>query len=80
VKSIDSSELPDVLLNENIRMNLEEFLKCFWKYKAAFPTIYLLLSAGVTGILTATSEASFSSVVRILTPYSRCMTHERTGA
>ena len=35
-----------------------------WKYKAAFPTIHLLLSAGLTvGVSTATCEASFSSVV-----------------
>jgi len=31
VKSIVSSKLPDVLLNENIRMNFEQFLKWFWK-------------------------------------------------
>jgi len=50
-------------------------------YKAAFPTIYLLLSAGLTvGVSTATCEASFSSVVRTLTPYRRCMTHDHTGA
>ena len=81
VKSIVSSKLPDVFLNENTRMNLDQFLKWFWKYKAAFPAIYLLLSAGLTvGVSTATCEASFSSVVRILTPYRRCMTHDRTGA
>jgi len=55
-------------------------LKWFWKYKAAFPTIYLLLSAGLTvGVSTATCEVSFSSVVRILTSYRRCMTQDRTG-
>jgi len=76
-KSIVSSTLPDVLLNENTRKNLDQFLKWIWKYKAAFPTIYLLLSTGLTvGVSTATCEASFSSVVRILTPYRRCMTHE----
>jgi len=81
VKSIVSSKRPDVLLNENIRMNLDQFLNGFWKYKAAFPTIYMLLSAGLTvRVSTATCEACLSSVVRMLTPYSRCMTHERTGA
>jgi len=51
-------------------MNLDQFLKWFWKYKAVFPTIYLLLSAGLTvGVSTAICEASFSSVVKILTPY-----------
>jgi len=51
-------------------MNLDQFLKWFWKYKAAFPTIHLLLSAGLTvGISTAICEASFSSVLRILTRY-----------
>ena len=81
VKSIVSSKLPDVFFNENTRMNLDQFLKWFWKYKAAFFTIHLLLSAGLTvGVSTTTCEASFSSVVRILTPYRRCMTHDRTGA
>ena len=80
VKSIVWSMLPDVLLNENIPMNLDQqFLKCFWKYKAAFPPLYLLLSAGLSvGVSTATCEASFSSVVRILTSYRRCMTHKCT--
>jgi len=80
VKSIVWSMLPDVLLNENIPMNLDQqFLKCFWKYKAAFPPLYLLLSAGLTvGVSTTTCEASFSSVVRIFTPYRRCMTHKHT--
>jgi len=81
VKSIVSSKLPDVFLNENTRMNLDQFLKWFWKNKAVFPTIHLLLRAGLTvGISTATCEASFSSVVRILAPCSRCITHERTRA
>jgi len=66
VKSVVSSKLPDVFLNENTRMNLDQFLKWFWKYKAAFATVYLMLSAGLTvGVSTATCEASFSSVVRM---------------
>jgi len=40
VKSIVSSKLPDVLFNENTRMNLDQFLRWFWKYKATFPTIF----------------------------------------
>ena len=40
VKSIVSSKLPDVLLNENTRMNLDQFLKWFLKYKATFLTIF----------------------------------------
>jgi len=81
VKSIVSSKLPDVLSNENISMNLDQFLKWFWKCKAAFPTIYLLLSVGLTvGVSTVTCKAIFSSVVKILTPHSRCLSHERTGA
>ena len=76
VKSIVSPKFPDVLLNENIGMNLDQFLKWFWKYKAAFPTVYLLLSAGLTvGVSTATWEASFSSVVRILAPYNTAVLH-----
>jgi len=81
VKSIVSSKLRGVFLNENTRMNLDQFLKWFWKYKPAFATIYLLLSVGLSvGVSTATCEASFSSALRILTPYRRCMTHDRTGA
>jgi len=48
VKNIVSSKLPDEFLNENTRINLDLFLKWFWKYKAAFPIIYLLLSTGLT--------------------------------
>ena len=48
VKSIVSSNLPDVFLNEKTRMSLDQFMKWFWKYKSAFPTIYLLLNAGLT--------------------------------
>jgi len=47
VKSIVLSKLPDVFLNENTHMNLDQCLKWYWKYKAAFPTIYLLLSMGL---------------------------------
>jgi len=66
-----SSKLPDVRLNENIRMNSDQFLKWFWKYKAAFPTIHSLMSVGLSvGVSTATCEARFSSVVKIVTPYS----------
>jgi len=79
VKSIVvSSKLPDVLLNGNIRLNLDQFLKWFWEFNAAFPTVYLLLSAGITvGVSTAICEASFSSVVRILTSYRRSMSQGR---
>jgi len=67
VKSIVSSKLPGVLFNENIRMNLDQFLKWFSKYKAAFPTtyLYLLLSAGLTiRVSTATCEKQASPVWR----------------
>jgi len=79
VQSSVSSKLPDVLLNESTRMNLDLFLKWFSKYKAAFPTTYLQLSRGLTvGVSTATCEARFSSMLRIFTSYrSRCMTHDR---
>jgi len=64
VNSIVSSKLPDMLLNENTRMNLDPYLKWFWNCEATFPTIYLLLSAGLTtGVSTAIREATFSSVV-----------------
>jgi len=59
VKSIVLSKAPDVLLNENIRVNLDQFLKWFWKYKVDFLTICLLLSACLTvGASTAASRTS----------------------
>ena len=39
VKSTVSSKLPNVFLNENTHMNLDQVLKWFWKFKAVFPTI-----------------------------------------
>jgi len=48
VKSIVSSKLPDVFSNWNTRMNLDQVLIWLWNYKAAFPTIHLLLSVGLT--------------------------------
>ena len=52
-------------------------LKWSWTYKAAFPIIYLLLSAGLTiGVSTTTCEASFFRVVKMLTSHRRCMTHD----
>jgi len=56
-------------------MNLDQLLKWVWKYKPAFPTVYLLLSAGLTvRVSTAICETSIPSLVRILTPYRRWMT------
>jgi len=81
VKSIVSSKLPDVFLKENTGMNLDQIFKWFWKCKVASPTIHLLLSAGLAvGVSTAKCEASFSSVVMMLTPHRRCVTHDHTGA
>jgi len=37
VKSIVSSKLPDVFLNETTCMNLDQFLKCFGRIKQLFP-------------------------------------------
>jgi len=47
VKSIVSSNLPDVFLNEKTRMSLDQFMKWFWKYKSAFPTIYFAAERGL---------------------------------
>ena len=47
-------------------------------YKTAFPKVYTLLVGGATfGASTATCEASFSTLSRILTPFRQSMTHQR---
>jgi len=82
VKSTVSPKLSDVLLNENTRMNLDQFLKLFWKYrffqyKATFPTIV----AAERGF----NYRSFDSHMRNKFPCCgvdthtlshRCMTHD----
>ena len=72
----------------------QSFLMCFWMKtsvwiwtsfwngfgKQLFPPYNCCWARALpVGVSTATCEASFSSVVRILTPYSRCMTHELAG-
>jgi hypothetical protein len=44
----------------------------------AFPLLHKLYAAGLTfGASTASCEASFSTLTRILTPYRLSMTHQR---
>jgi len=78
VKSIVSSKLPDVLLNENTRMNLDQFLKWFWKYKVTFPTIF----AAERGFHCGSFDSHMRSKLLWCgedthTLSHRCMTHDR---
>ena len=46
--------------------------------KAAFPDVYRIYAAALTiGVSTATCEASFSTLTRLLTPYRRSMMRTR---
>jgi len=46
--------------------------------QTAFPSVYQLFAAAATfGASSATCEASFSTLTRVLTAYRRSMTHER---
>ena len=48
------------------------------EFKDAFPNIFSLYAAALTtGISTATCENSFSTLIRVLNPRRRSMTHER---
>ena len=81
VKSIVSSKLPDVLWMKAPVWIWTSFWNGFGSIKQLLPSYTVLLSVGFTvAVSTAICEARFSSVVRILTPYSRCMAHKGTGA
>ena len=72
------STVPDGQENGAALKNLHNFFKWFCSYKIAYPNIYKVLAAALTlGTSTATCEAGFSTVVRILTPYRRCMGQNR---
>ena len=55
--------------------------RCVWPVvpmQTAFPSVYQLFAAAATfGASSATCEASFSTLSRILTAYCRSMMHER---
>jgi len=52
--------------------------RLLYPMKTAFPSVYQLFAAAVTfGASSATCEASFSTLTRVLTAYRRSMTHDR---
>jgi hypothetical protein len=58
--------------------NLSDIMQLLLPVKAAFPAVYSLYAAALTlGMSTASCEASFSTLARVLTPYRRSMTHNR---
>ena len=62
----------------SVHRTVSDILQLLLPVKTAFPTVYSLYAAALTlGISTATCEASFSTLTRILTPYRRSMTHSR---
>ena len=63
---------------EEQHKNLSNITELLLPVKTAFPTVYSLYAAALTlGISSASCEASFSALTRILTPYRRSMTHGR---
>jgi len=58
--------------------NLQHICQLLLPFKDAFPTVYGIYAAALSlGVSTATCEASFSALTRILTAYRRSMTHNR---
>ena len=58
--------------------NLQDICQLLLPFKDAFPTVYGIYAAALSlGVSTATCEASFSALTRILTAYRRSMTHNR---
>lgn len=48
------------------------------KFTEAFPELHqLYVNALVIGVSSASSESSFSTLSRVLTPFRRCMSHPR---
>lgn len=65
---------------QEIRTAIDKFLEWFHRMElqTPFPNLHTLLCAALTiGASSATCEATFSTVARLLTPYRRCMNHER---
>jgi hypothetical protein len=61
-----------------IESNLHAFVAIVADNRDAFPLLHKLYAAGLTfGASTASYEASFSTLTRILTPYRLSMTYQR---
>ena len=58
--------------------DLSDVCRIIFPVRSAFPNVYSIYAAALTfGVSTATCEASFSTLTRVLTPYRRSMTHSR---
>lgn len=64
--------------NRATHHDLSHICQLLLPVKDAFPNVYSVYAAGLTfGVSTASCEASFSTLNRVLTPYRRSMTHSR---
>ena len=62
----------------NIYLCVGDVCSLLYPMQTAFPSVYQLFAAAATvGASSATCEASFSALSRVLTAYHRSMTHER---
>jgi hypothetical protein len=60
------------------RFCLHYITETLYSVKDALPNVYSLYAAALTfGASSATCEASFSTLTRVLTPYRRSMKHQR---
>jgi hypothetical protein len=58
--------------------DLSDVCQILFPVKTAFPSVYSIYAAALTlGVSTASCEASFSTLTRVLTPYKRSMQHPR---
>ena len=58
--------------------NVHQLVQELYSYREAFPSVYRLAASALTlGASTATCEASFSTLSRVLTPFRTSMTHSR---
>src|SRR6476469_595490 len=64
--------------SNNSHKALNDIIEILFPVRDAFPQVYSVYAAALTpGSSTASCEASFSVLIRILTPYRRAMTHRR---
>ena len=58
--------------------NVHQLVQELYSYREAFPSVYRLAASALTlGASTATCEASFSTLSRVLTSFRTSMTHSR---
>ena len=58
--------------------NVHQLVQELYSYRDAFPSVYRLAASALTiGASTATCEATFSTLSRVLTPFRTSMSHSR---